>query len=253
MSFVENLYLKRQLQALQEENKKLKDILNEAPGDRLQRLYNVPEYNRYRYRKNNGITNTRNPYPGRHPTKYEGGYSLQLMPMYPETPAYPYEHETYPGQHPVKVNEAADDGSFGPKPGTKPQKQNYRPNVTGRFRKGPRESLPQSVDDGGLGGFTNPPISPIGPDQYGVHPGGGQFRPNWMIGSQYGYWILGPNGVPLWVPDEPKPLEPLNPGDVLPHTSNPYPQSDPYGSFPPNHPREVPGNQGQHPSGPVLG
>jgi hypothetical protein len=106
MSFVENLYLKSKLEELQEENKKLKDILNEAPGDRLQRLYNVPDYLAYKWRRDRGLPPTRNPYTGQHPTKYEGNWTLNLMPMYPETPAYPYEYETYPGQHPVRPNDS---------------------------------------------------------------------------------------------------------------------------------------------------
>ena len=104
MSFIENLYLRGQMLKLQEKNKNLKKILSEAPGDRLQRL-------NARYAREQYTRLPRHPYPGQHPTKYEGGYSLQLMPMYPPQEPYPYNlPDPYPGQHPVgksTVNEAA--------------------------------------------------------------------------------------------------------------------------------------------------
>lgn len=105
MSFVENLYLKTELLKLQEENKNLKKILSEAPGDRLQRM-NA----RYAWEKYTRLP--RRPYPGQHPTKYEGDYSLRLLPIYPPVQEYPYNlPDPYPGQHPVgksTVNEAAE-------------------------------------------------------------------------------------------------------------------------------------------------
>lgn len=232
MSFIENLYLKRELQKLQEENKNLKKILSEAPGDRLQRL--DARYARAQYTRL-----PRHPYPGQHPTKYEGGWSLQLMPMYPPQEPYPYNRpDPYPGQHPVgksTVSEAAGDGSFGSGPRVRMRRPNTSGSFADRYREQYGQSFPDELQppppDGALkpGSQLQPIVYPAQEPLWQNPPRRGSGSPQVNPGYPYGYWETLPNGELLWVPYNTSPIQPLNPGDQLP--GNPDFTNDQDGSF----------------------